>query len=370
MKQISTALFRSKHVSARNLAIACIALSGAAQLFLVPDQLSHSVARASFLASIGVAQVLWALWFRWRPSVALYWAGVALSGGVLATWMLTLLMSTAYSSPLGPIGGYLIVSRILESTGLLALISHGAAALFAATERNSIYRLVGRSTVVAAMFGALVWGGGIGVELIYSGDQQAVESQPFGPVPEAAAVEPRATPDIQAMADAAVESALAASEMNDALSSLPPEIQEMIMLAVDSALRQETMPTPTPGLSSDIQNMVAVAVAAALNSDHVVTPEPGQLAGLPGQGGPIGSPTGESPPISLTARPDLASRGPTLPLNESAATPAPSAGMVSIETLSLEENRSNLKMILFGGALVALILIAVVGAVRTWNDIS
>jgi alkylhydroperoxidase/carboxymuconolactone decarboxylase family protein YurZ len=389
VKQITNALFRSKHVSARNLAIACIALSGAVQLFLVPDLLSHNVARASFLAFIGVAQVLWALRFRWRPSAALYWAGVALSGGVIATWMLTLFMSTAYSSPLGPIGGYFTVSRILESTGLLALITHGAATLFATTDRTSIYRLVGRSILVAAMFGALVWGGGIGVELIYSGDQEGAESQQLSTVPEVAAVDPRATPDIQAMVDAAVESALAASEMNDASSSLPPEIQEMIRVAVDSALRQETKSTPTPGLSSEIQDMVAVAVAAALKSNHALTPEPGQLAGnhgpaaeeleytpadqLPdhhGQGGHAGSPDGESAPISLTARPDLASRGPTLPLDESAATPAPSAGMAPMETLLRDENQSNLKMILFGGALVALILIAVVGAVRTWNDIT
>jgi hypothetical protein len=44
--------------------------------------------------------------------------------------------------------------------------------------------------------------------------------------------------------------------------------------------------------------------------------------------------------------------------------------MGPIETLLQEENQSNLKRMFFGGALVALILIAVVGAVRTWNDIS
>jgi hypothetical protein len=44
--------------------------------------------------------------------------------------------------------------------------------------------------------------------------------------------------------------------------------------------------------------------------------------------------------------------------------------MAPMETLLRDENQSNLKMILFGGALVALILIAVVGAVRTWNDIT
>ena len=403
VKVMSTVLPRLKQTSAHNVAMASIALSGAVHLLIIPEQLSHSVAHGSFFAFIGVAQLVWALGFRWHPTAPLfYWAGVSLSGGMVITWLLAIFLSTPFSSHLEPVDAALMASNFLELIGLLTLIRYGATGAGAKVDRSPISRLVGRSLAASVIFGTVVWGGGQVGELILPGSadaraqgsaQSLGKGNPFDhevvgarlpeSVQENSASDSRPKLDLQAITSAAVDAAVVDLKLKNSGASpdiaptptpgLPSDIQAMIAVAVEAALGPDIAPTPTPGLPPDIQAMIAVAVEAALNPDLALIPTPGPLPGHQGMvaaagtnvvdlesadlldNAPGDNPGRESVPVLLPGRP--------------ATTVAPSPPTEVIESSLPEEKPSDLKMMLYGGALVALILVAVIGAVRTWNDI-
>ena len=99
----------------RHIAILAIALSGVVHLFIVPGQFSNATVHGIFFILLGLAQIAWAAVF-WRSrSNAAYVAGLGLSGGIIALWVLTVLVSVPYASTAQPIG----LSQALSKAGEL-----------------------------------------------------------------------------------------------------------------------------------------------------------------------------------------------------------------------------------------------------------
>jgi hypothetical protein len=151
---------RSALVTIRWIAMLAVAFSGGMHLSMVPVQISHSVAHGSFFLVLGLAQVIWAFAF-WRfPARVWCFIGLGLSGGIIVLWVLTQLVSVPYAAAAEPINMWLILSKMAEINGLVALVGYLAIGNPGDSPESLISWTVVGAMTLAIGFGVLVWGAG------------------------------------------------------------------------------------------------------------------------------------------------------------------------------------------------------------------
>lgn len=155
-----------------------VAFSGGMHLFIVPVQISHSVAHGSFFLVLGLAQVTWAVAF-WRfPARVWCFIGLGLSGGIIVVWVLTQLVSVPYAAAAEPIDMWLIMSKMAEINGFVALIGYLALGNPGESPEPLISWTVVGAMTLAVGFGVLVWGAGHFAETVVPDFGSGVSIEP------------------------------------------------------------------------------------------------------------------------------------------------------------------------------------------------
>jgi hypothetical protein len=152
--------------SARIPALA-IALAGAVHLVLAPQHFAHAPAHGLFFAAAGAAEIAWAILFLNRPTKQVYYAGLALAGGLVALWAITRVLPAPFHGTAEPIDLGGIVCKISELVGLGALLMIAAQGGIAGIRRQAIGRLAGMAVLLAAAAGGLGYGLGFAAEPLF-----------------------------------------------------------------------------------------------------------------------------------------------------------------------------------------------------------
>lgn len=102
MHVLAQPLFAPRHLAGKNIGqltvAACSALAAGIHTWVVPEHYEEYTLFGVFFAVVAIAQVGWAVAVVGAPSPWLFSAGIALSAGVLAVWLL----SRTAGLPVGP----------------------------------------------------------------------------------------------------------------------------------------------------------------------------------------------------------------------------------------------------------------------------
>ena len=162
----------------RLISIAAIAIAGVVHIMIAPVQLSHAPAHGIFFGLAGVAQVAWAVAF-WRVrSSTLTWSGMALSGGLIVLWMSTRVMPAPFEPTPHMIEWSLIVTKVSECIGFIALVGIGMQTQVLRLGRTAVPSLAASALGIALIVGGGFWGiGHVGdVVFPYLGHDDAHQS--------------------------------------------------------------------------------------------------------------------------------------------------------------------------------------------------
>ena len=148
------------------ITVSAIVAAGLLHLVVAGDHFAHSSEHANFsphgtiFVLIGAAQLAWAYAF-WRGATTrLYWAGLALSGGVIVLWGLTQVVSVPMEPEPSPIDLPSVLSKASELIGFSALVALGWHGLHVPLARRAIRRRFSEAVVAAMVVGVVVWGTG------------------------------------------------------------------------------------------------------------------------------------------------------------------------------------------------------------------
>jgi hypothetical protein len=186
---------RTALTTIRWIAMLAIAFSGGMHLSIVPVQFSHSVAHGSFFLVVGLAQVIWAVAF-WRFHARVWcFIGLGLSGGVIVLWVLTQLVSVPYAASAEPIDVWLIMIKMAEINGFVALVGYLATGNPEDSPEPMISWTVVGAVTLAIGFGVLAWGAGHFAETAVPNFGHGAPNQDSKPgrVPEQPSLEGRRT---------------------------------------------------------------------------------------------------------------------------------------------------------------------------------
>ncbi|MGH2582140.1 MAG: hypothetical protein ACRDFQ_04510 [Anaerolineales bacterium] len=144
-----------------------IALAGAVHLVLAPQHFAHAPAHGVFFVLAGSAELAWATLFLRRPTKQLYYAGLALVGGLVALWAITRVLPAPFHGAAEPIDLGGIVSKISELAGLGALLMVAAQGGIAGVRKQSLSRLAATALLLSAAAGAASYGLGFAAEPLF-----------------------------------------------------------------------------------------------------------------------------------------------------------------------------------------------------------
>jgi hypothetical protein len=148
--------------------IIMIALAGLVHLLIAPAHYAHAPAHGLFFAVAGLVQCGWAVAF-WRwPSLALYRVGLAISGGLIVLWLLTLALPAPFGGHAEAIDASALVCKASELSGLISLV---ALALMGPTAfgPRSATRRVGEALALSLIVGLIIFGAGKAAEPLFPG---------------------------------------------------------------------------------------------------------------------------------------------------------------------------------------------------------
>jgi hypothetical protein len=170
-------MFKSKTELTRLIPVITIALAGLVHLLIVPAHYAHAPAHGIFFALAGLIQVAWAVAFWRRPSAILYHIGLALSGGLVVLWLLTLALPAPFGGhDAGSIDASALVCKTSELVGLIALVALALqGGQFASLGKLSRPKLVGEAVVVSLIVGAVFFGLGKAAEPLFPQWQHEAE---------------------------------------------------------------------------------------------------------------------------------------------------------------------------------------------------
>jgi hypothetical protein len=159
----------SKSQIIRSICVLTIALAGLVHLFMAPEHYAHAPAHGLFFGVAGLIQCAWAVTFWRRPSLPLYRIGLALSGGLVVLWLLTLALPAPFGGhDAGSIDASAVVCKVSELVGLITLVALAIqGGQFAAMGRLSMPRLVGEALAVSLIVGVGFYGLGKAAEPIF-----------------------------------------------------------------------------------------------------------------------------------------------------------------------------------------------------------
>ncbi|MEX2143834.1 MAG: hypothetical protein WD740_04510 [Anaerolineales bacterium] len=141
--------------------------AGLIHLFLAPQHYAHAPAHGIFFAVAGLAQIVWAVAFIRKPSMRLYYAGLALAGGLVVLWGLTRVFPAPFhdQAEVVDLGG--IVCKLSELAGLGALLALAAQGGILGLGRQTMARLAAIGLLLAAAGGLLSYGIGRAAEPLF-----------------------------------------------------------------------------------------------------------------------------------------------------------------------------------------------------------
>ncbi len=115
----------------------------------------------------GLAQIVWAVAFLRQPSAQMYYAGLALAGGLIVLWGLTRVFPAPFhdSREVIDIGG--IICKISELIGLGALLVLAAQGGVLGLCKQTVARLAAIALLLAAAGGLLSYGIGRAAEPLF-----------------------------------------------------------------------------------------------------------------------------------------------------------------------------------------------------------
>ncbi|GAB4441591.1 MAG: hypothetical protein Fur0044_38050 [Anaerolineae bacterium] len=161
----------------RSICVLTIALAGLVHLIIAPAHYAHAPAHGIFFAIAGLIQCAWAVAFWRRSSLALYRVGLAVSGGLVVLWLLTLALPAPFGGhDAGSIDTPALVCKVSELVGLIALVAlvmQGGQ--WAISGKLSAPRLLGEAVIVSLLVGAVFFGAGKAAEPLFPQWQHGVE---------------------------------------------------------------------------------------------------------------------------------------------------------------------------------------------------
>lgn len=164
-----TTMFKNNQEIIRFICVITIALAGLVHLLIAPIHYAHAPAHGIFFAVAGVMQCAWAVAFWRRPSLALYRAGLAVSGGLVVLWLLTLALPAPFGGhDAGAIDASAVVCKVSELTGLIALVALMLPGGNLVISGNlSASRLMSEAVLVSLIVGAVFFGAGKAAEPMF-----------------------------------------------------------------------------------------------------------------------------------------------------------------------------------------------------------
>jgi hypothetical protein len=139
------------------LASLTIAAAGAIHLILAPQHYAHAPAHGIFFAIVGLAELAWALAFLRYPTQPMYYAGLALAGGLVVLWVITRYLPAPFEHEMGVIDLGGIVCKFSEMVGIVALVGIALQGRIAGLARHSLARLAGTALLLALSVGAVTY---------------------------------------------------------------------------------------------------------------------------------------------------------------------------------------------------------------------
>jgi copper(I)-binding protein len=152
----------------RMLSVTAIAIAGLIHLILAPAHFEHAPAHGIFFALAGAAEILWAVAFWRRPSQPLYYAGLALAGGLIVLWALTRLAIPPFEHEPGPVDASGLVCKLSELAGFISLIALAAQGQISNIAGKPAWRLAGIALGLALLSGLALYGIGRAAEPLLS----------------------------------------------------------------------------------------------------------------------------------------------------------------------------------------------------------
>jgi hypothetical protein len=146
------------------IATFAVALAGIVHLAVAPQHYAHAPAHGIFFLVAGFAEIAWAIIFLRRPTQQGYYAGLLLTGGLLALWAITRLAPAPFHGHAEAVDLGGIVCKISELVGLAALVLVAAQGGIAGLGRQAFVRLATVAVLLAAAAGALSYGIGLAAE--------------------------------------------------------------------------------------------------------------------------------------------------------------------------------------------------------------
>lgn len=149
------------------LAVFAVAAAGIIHLVIAPQHYAHAPAHGIVFVVAGIAEIAWAIVFLRQPTQQAYYAGLVLTGGLLALWAITRLVPAPFHGHAEAVDLGGIVCKISELVGLAALLLVAAQGGIAGLGRQAFVRLATIAVLLAAAAGALSYGIGLAAEPLF-----------------------------------------------------------------------------------------------------------------------------------------------------------------------------------------------------------
>jgi hypothetical protein len=156
---------RQEISKARLIAIIAVAIAGMIHLLISPSHLAHAPAHGIFFALSGLAQVVWAMVY-WRyPSKMTFYAGFALTGGMIVLWLLSQILGAPFAQAPEPLDAGAMSSKLAELIALAALVALSRAHKKAALAWRQL--VIAEALGIALVFGLFSYGVGQATEPLF-----------------------------------------------------------------------------------------------------------------------------------------------------------------------------------------------------------
>lgn len=131
--------------------------AGLIHLMIAPSHWGHAPAHGLFFAASGVAEVIWGIAFRLRPSAALSRLGMVMAGAMIALWGITRVFPAPFGDEPGEIDITGLTSKLLEGLSLVALAATIASGAISKELRPSAWRTARKLAITSLIVGGLVY---------------------------------------------------------------------------------------------------------------------------------------------------------------------------------------------------------------------
>jgi hypothetical protein len=130
------------------IATFAIGLAGLIHIVIAPQHYAHSPAHGIFFAVAGIAEIAWALAFLRQPTKEMYYAGLALAGGLVLLWAFTRFLPAPFHDDPEAIDLGGIVCKLSELAGLGVLLLMAAQGRILGLAKQSTARLLVTTVLV------------------------------------------------------------------------------------------------------------------------------------------------------------------------------------------------------------------------------